>query len=479
MSYFERVIEIYSSFPERNDFVPYEENGKLVIYYSTDKGLKKAKFLGFVLGESFVFKQIDQEEVLERIEDILSEEPVQSNDIEEESVEDILTASYDDAPIIKLVNQMIVNAVKKGASDIHFENRQKSFVVRFRVDGVLKTYRTFPRSLHDSIIARVKVMAQLDVAETRKPQDGRINIHVGNRDVDIRVSVVPSIYGEKAVLRILEKSRGLMSLDSIGMPQEWLKRYRQYINKPNGIILFTGPTGSGKTTTLYASLMDLDRDQKNIITIEDPVEYDIDGVTQVQVNTAVNLTFANALRSFLRQDPDVILVGEIRDEDTAKAAIQASLTGHLVFSTLHTTNAATAVARLIEMDIEPFLLSTSLLLVVGQRLVRRVCSSCAREVKVDETLKNTLTSCGVKLEDYMEGSGCDDCLYTGYQGRVPIFEFLEINDEIRRLINKKADAKAIEEAARNNGFKSMFEHGLELVEKGITTPQEVIAHTRE
>ncbi len=476
---FKTVFEKYLKFPDRGDFVPYIDNNNVVLYYSSEEGYKKARFLNFIIGENLPLFKIDTKALLEKIEDVLSDEPEQNSEEETESVEDILTASYEDAPIIKLVNQIIVNAVKKGASDIHFENRQRNFTVRFRVDGVLKNYRSLPRSLHDSIIARIKVMAQLDVAENRKPQDGRINIHVGNRDVDIRVSIVPSIYGEKAVLRILEKSKGLVQLDSIGMPEKWLNRYKEYINRPNGIILFTGPTGSGKTTTLYASLMELDRDEKNIITIEDPVEYDVDGVTQVQVNPAVNLTFSNALRSFLRQDPDVILVGEIRDDDTAKAAIQASLTGHLVFSTLHTTNTATAVSRLIEMDIEPFLLSSSLLLVVGQRLVRRVCKNCAKRVKVDESLGSILKEYSVDFDSYLAGEGCDECLYTGFHGRIPIFEFLEINDDIRRLINKKVDAKAIEEVAKKYGFNSMLEHGFDLVKKGITTPQEVIAHVRE
>jgi general secretion pathway protein E len=321
-------------------------------------------------------------------------------------------------------------------------------------------------------------MSMLDVAETRKPQDGRINIRVGNRNVDMRVSIMPSIFGEKAVLRILEKSKSLITLDGIGIPKEWLKKYRTYLSKPNGIILVTGPTGSGKTTTLYGSLLEMDRETKNILTIEDPVEYDIEGLTQVQVNPAVNLTFANALRAFLRQDPDIILVGEIRDEETAKAAIQASLTGHLVLSTLHTNDAPSAVARLTEMNIEPFLVSSSLLLVIAQRLVRKICPKCVVKVKADKEIKNFFEVEGLSIDEYYTGKGCEDCFYSGYKGRTAIFEFLEINDEIRKLVNRSASAFEIRNAAKEMGFKPMFEDGFRLVKEGITTPDEVIAITK-
>jgi general secretion pathway protein E len=479
----EQLREEYLKFPDRSDFIPIaSEDGKLSFLYNGESGLKKARLLALFTGLEADYKSVEKEVILERLEEYFGGET--SDEYNEPGTEDlvdvsdILSASYEDAPVIKLVNQIIINSVKAGASDIHFESRENAFLVRFRIDGKLRTYKRYPKSLHDPVIARIKVMSLLDVAETRKPQDGRINIRVGNRNVDMRVSIMPSIFGEKSVLRILEKSKSLVTLDSIGIPKIWLKKYLSYLAKPNGIILVTGPTGSGKTTTLYASLLEMDRETKNILTIEDPVEYDIEGITQVQVNPAVNLGFANALRSFLRQDPDIILVGEIRDEETAKAAIQSSLTGHLVLSTLHTNDSPSAVARLIEMNIEPFLISSSLLLVVAQRLVRRVCSKCMVKVVAEGDIKSYFENEGLSLIEYYAGRGCPECFNSGYKGRIAIFEFLEINDEIRRLINKSASAFEIRNAAKETGFKQMFEHGFELIKQGVTTPEEVIAITK-
>ena len=402
----------------------------------------------------------------------------EENDESIVDVSDILSASYDDAPVIKLLNQIMISAVKAAASDIHFESRDNFFMVRYRIDGKLRLFRKYPKSLQDSIIARIKVMSMLDVAETRKPQDGRINIKVGNRNVDMRVSVIPSIFGEKAVLRILEKTKSLITLDSIGIPGKWVNKFKSYLNRPNGIILVTGPTGSGKTTTLYASLLEMNRKEKNIITIEDPVEYDIEGITQVQVNPSVNLGFASALRSFLRQDPDIILVGEIRDEETAKAAVQASLTGHLVLSTLHTNDSTTAIARLIEMDIEPFLISSTLTLVVGQRLVRKICPQCKVEKEAGKELIDYFESEHFELTKYYEGKGCDNCFGTGYKGRSALFEFLEVSDDLRKVINRRASAFEIKECAKKSGFKRMFDYGCELIKEGLTTPEEIISTTR-
>ncbi|MDY6820253.1 MAG: GspE/PulE family protein [Deferribacterota bacterium] len=478
----DKLKEEYLRFPDRSDFVPvFDEDGRLNYYYNGDSGLKKARLLALFTGADGNFEEVEKGKILEHLEeyyggDVQGEFDASTTE-DLEDVSDILSASYDDAPVIKLVNQIIINAVKGGASDIHFQSNENAFVVRFRIDGKLRTYKKFPKNLHDSVLARIKVMSMLDVAETRKPQDGRINIRVGNRSVDMRVSIMPSIFGEKAVLRILEKSKNLITLDSIGIPKEWLNKLKSYLNRPNGIILVTGPTGSGKTTTLYASLLEMDRDTKNILTIEDPVEYDIAGLTQVQVNPAVNLNFANALRAFLRQDPDVILVGEIRDEETAKAAIQASLTGHLVLSTLHTNDSPSAVARLIEMDIEPFLISSSLLLIIAQRLVRKVCPKCAIKVEADEEIKRYFSNANLPLDEYYKGKGCKECFYSGYKGRTAIFEFLEINDEIRKLINRGASAFEIRNTAKSLGFKQMFEDGYNLIKKGVTTPEEVIAIT--
>lgn len=482
MSTFEEIKEYYLKFPDRSNFIPiFDEDGKnITLYYCDDDGYRKAFLFANTLDLNAHFEETDQSFILEKLEDTFEETSGEFEAGEEdfEDVSDILSASYEDAPVIKLVNQIIISAVKAGASDIHFETRSNSFLARFRIDGKLRTFKRYPKSLHEAVVARIKVMAMLDVAEGRRPQDGRINVKVGNRNIDMRVSVIPSIYGEKVVLRILEKSKNLLSLDSVGMSGDWVKRFEEHINKPNGIILVTGPTGSGKTTTLYAALIAMNRQERNILTIEDPVEYDIDGITQVQVNNTVGLNFASAIRSFLRQDPDVILVGEIRDDETAKTAIQASLTGHLVLSTLHTNDAPSAVARLIEMDIEPFLVSSSVSLVVAQRLVRKNCPHCSETVQIDEDMQSILNKEAVKITEYKRGKGCSECFDTGYKGRLAIFEFLEVNDSIRKLINKQASASEIKEVAKKSGFKSMFYSGMELVRQGITTPEEILATTR-
>ncbi len=481
MSTFDKIKDYYLKFPDRSNFIPIMENDESVaVYYCDDDGFKKAFLLANALELNADFRETDQSFILEKLEDIFEEssEDFDENEDDFEDVSDILSASYEDAPVIKLVNQIIISAVKAGASDIHFETRANSFLARFRIDGKLRTFKRYPKSLHEAVVARIKVMAMLDVAEGRRPQDGRINVKVGNRNIDMRVSVIPSIYGEKVVLRILEKSKNLLSLNTVGMPEHWIKRFEQHISKPNGIILVTGPTGSGKTTTLYAALLAMNRQERNILTIEDPVEYDVDGITQVQVNNTVGLNFASAIRSFLRQDPDVILVGEIRDDETAKTAVQASLTGHLVLSTLHTNDAPSAVARLVEMDIEPFLLSSSITLVVAQRLVRKNCPNCVETVAIDEDLHAILEKEGIVLTEYKRGKGCKECFDTGYKGRLAIFEFLEVNDAIRRLINREASAFEIREAAKESGFQSMFQSGMDLVKQGITTPEEILATTR-
>lgn len=479
---FEKIKSHYLKFPDKSDFVPFiDENSELVFFYSDEGGLQKAQFMSFSLNITPKFVQTDKHKVLELLEafggvvDTIGEDDTNEMSNEEAN---ILTASYDDAPMIKLVNQIIIHAVKSGASDIHFEGRDGAFLIRTRIDGSLTTIKRYPKNVHEPIIARIKVIGQLDVAETRRSQDGRINLKIGNRTIDIRVSTMPSINGEKAVLRILERSSDFISLQQIGLNGELYETFRPYLDRPNGIILVTGPTGSGKTTTLYASLLAMNRENKNVVTIEDPVEYHIDNVTQVQMNATVNLTFANAIRTFLRQDPDIILVGEVRDNETAEAAIQASLTGHLVLSTLHTNDSPTAIARLVEMEVEPFLISSSLLIVIGQRLVRKICPKCAETVSADKFIANTFKKAGIEISYYIKGKGCPNCFNTGYRGRIGVFEMLEITDNIRQLINMRASAYEIRNEARKAGFKTMFEYGAELVRKDVTTPEEVLAVTR-
>lgn len=482
MTDFETLKTHYLKFPDKSDFVPnVSENGEIIFYYSDDSGLQKAQFMSFSLGITPKFLQADKHKVMELLESFGGNVDYMEGESDAGLSDDeanILTASYDDAPVIKLVNQIIIHAVKSGASDIHFEGRDGAFLIRIRIDGSLTTIKRYPKNVHEPILARIKVIGQLDVAETRRSQDGRINLKIGNRAIDIRVSTMPSINGEKAVLRILERSSDFTSLKQIGLDGELFDKFAPFLERPNGIILVTGPTGSGKTTTLYASLLAMNRENKNVVTIEDPVEYHVDNVTQVQMNPAVNLTFANAIKTFLRQDPDIILVGEIRDNETAEAAIQASLTGHLVLSTLHTNDSPTAIARLVEMDVEPFLISSSLLIVIGQRLVRKICPHCVEKVESDKLIRDIFKNAGTDIEYYMKGKGCTNCFGTGYRGRIGVFEMLEINDDLRRMINRKASAFEMREEARKKGFKTMFEYGAELVQKGITTPEEVLAVTR-
>jgi general secretion pathway protein E len=395
-----------------------------------------------------------------------------------EESEDLLDATSD-APVIKLVNTVLSQAVRARASDIHIEPYQRDLKIRYRVDGVLYNSFTPPRTLHSAIVSRIKVMAQMNIAEKRLPQDGRIRIKIADRDFDIRVSTLPTSFGERVVLRLLDKTSVLFGLEEIGLSAEQMEILQQLITAPNGIILVTGPTGSGKTTTLYGALNHINSPDKNIITIEDPVEYQLPGIGQIQVNTKIELTFARGLRSIVRQDPDVILVGEIRDSETAEISIHAALTGHLVFSTLHTNNAAGAITRLIDMGIEPFLVSSSINAIVAQRLVRMICPNCKEAYRAGP---NTLLKLGLKQAQKKEvrlyrGRGCDQCLNTGYKGRTGIFEFLVVDDVIKSLIATTADANAIHKAAAARGMKTLWMDGLRKVLDGSTTVEEVFRVT--
>jgi general secretion pathway protein E len=369
------------------------------------------------------------------------------------AVEDLLEAA-DDAPIIRMLNALLTQAARDGASDIHIEPYERHSSVRFRVDGTLREVVQPNRALHAALISRLKIMADLDISEKRLPQDGRISLRIGTRSVDVRVSTIPSAHGERAVLRLLDKSEGKLSLAAVGMEGETLKRFTGLLAQPHGIILVTGPTGSGKTTTLYAALHQLDASSQNIMTVEDPIEYELAGVGQTQVNTKIDLTFAKALRAILRQDPDVIMIGEIRDFETAQIAIQASLTGHLVLATLHTNDSASAVTRLTDMGVEPFLLSSSLLGVLAQRLVRKICMHC-------------------------EGVGCKQCGQTGYHGRTGIYELLTTNDDIRAQIHNHTSEADIRAAALKSGMTLMRDDGQRLVQSGVTSREELLRVTRD
>lgn len=369
------------------------------------------------------------------------------------AVEDLLE-SADDAPIIRMLNALLTQAARDGASDIHIEPYERHSSVRFRVDGALREVVQPNRALHAALISRLKIMADLDIAEKRLPQDGRISLRLGTRAIDVRVSTIPNAHGERAVLRLLDKSESKLSLEAVGMHGEVLRKFEHLIAQPHGIILVTGPTGSGKTTTLYASLARLDASRNNIMTVEDPIEYDLPGVGQTQVNPKIDLDFARALRAILRQDPDIVMIGEIRDIETAQIAIQASLTGHLVLATLHTNDAASAVTRLIDMGVEPFLLSSSLLGVLAQRLVRKYCTAC-------------------------RGQGCDACGGTGYAGRTGVFELLVLDDDIRAQVHGQAPEADIRAAALARGMQLMRDDGERLIRDGITSREEVLRVTRD
>ncbi|KRH78286.1 type II secretion system protein E [Ferrovum sp. JA12] len=372
------------------------------------------------------------------------------------AVEDILE-SRDDAPIIRMINALLSQASRQGASDIHIEPGEVSSVVRFRIDGTLRDVVRPKKALHGALVSRIKIMAQLDIAEKRLPQDGRIALRVAGKSVDIRVSTIPTGFGERVVLRLLDKEGGKLNLVHLGMAPDTLQQFDRLIQRPHGIVLVTGPTGSGKTTTLYAALSRLDHHSTNIMTVEDPIEYNIDGIGQTQVNAKIDMSFAKALRAILRQDPDVIMIGEIRDAETAQIAVQASLTGHLVLATLHTNDAVSAITRLIDMGVEPFLLSSSLIGVLGQRLVRKACTVCHGDID--------------------RSNQCDHCGRTGYQGRTGIYELLLLDDEMRRLVHQQVSEDEVKQYALKQGLRTLKADGQRLITSGMTTEEELLRVT--
>jgi len=407
------------------------------------------------LGTEIVFKEEEEEEDSKKLEAISKE-----------------------APIIQLVNMLIVQGVKDRASDIHIEPIEKGLLIRFRIDGMLHDIRTLPNTIKSAVISRIKILAKMDIAERRLPQDGRFQVKFGTREVDLRVSTIPTVLGEKVVLRLLDKSKGLIKLEQLGFTPEQSNEFKSIIYKSYGIILLTGPTGSGKTTTLYAALNEVNSKDKNIITVEDPVEYKLKRINQIQIKPKINLTFANTLRSILRQDPDIIMVGEIRDAETAQIAVQAALTGHLVLSTLHTNDAASAITRLIDMDVETFLISSSVIGVIAQRLVRVICEKCKEEYILGEDVLSELNiktnSKGDGKVKLYRGTGCSFCKNTGYYGRTSIYELIVLDEEIKSLIISKASSNIIKDAAIKKGMKTLKDSGLEKALQGITTIEEVL-----
>lgn len=389
---------------------------------------------------------------------------MQQGDHRDDAVEtyDLLETSASQSPIIRLLNLLLTEAIQQGASDIHFEPYDNSLRVRYRIDGVLQNRHAPAQEYQSQLLTRIKVMAKLDIAERRLPQDGRIKLKMGSREIDFRVSTVPVAGGERIVLRILDRGNVILGMDKIGMPEQVYQEFSRLLRLPEGIVFVTGPTGSGKTTTLYSGICGLNNDATNIMTIEDPVEYNLKGIAQIGVNPKIQLDFSRGLRHILRQDPDVIMIGEIRDQETAEIAIQASLTGHLVLSTLHTNDAPSAITRLVDMGIEPYLLSSTIVGVLAQRLVRRICIHCKEQVA-----------------DGYRGKGCNQCFQSGYKGRHGIYELMTVTNSIKNQIVKSPDAVEMRRMALEQGMKTLFDHGMQLVEQGVTTREEVMRVTQQ
>lgn len=406
------------------------------------------------------------------IEELLSAVPVP------DSARQKSPSSSGEAPVTKLVNMLLVQAAQEKASDIHLEAEEKRSRVRYRIDGVMHEVANPPAHLHPSLVSRIKIMSRMDIAESRVPQDGRFDFKYENRTIDVRVSSFPNIHGEAVVMRLLDKKAMILSLNELGLVEENLKNFNKLVKRPYGIVLVTGPTGSGKTTTLYATLLSIVTPERNFVTVEDPVEYEVSGVRQSQVNVKAGLIFSTALRSILRQDPDVILVGEVRDLETASVAIEAALTGHLVFSTLHTNDAPGALTRLVDMGVEPFLISSATAGVLAQRLVRKICSNCKVQIDIPDEIKKQFDYLKGKNYTFYHGKGCKACHGSGYRGRTGIFELMVINDEIRNLIVSRAASSQIRKAALENGMHTLRDDGLQKVIAGDTTIDEVMRVTQ-
>ncbi len=464
---------------------------KLIVAVADPSNMAIIDAIGFKTGYAVELVLASEREITSAInryfdqtmdfKDIISEldedlEVVREEDLDSPDQE----TRVDDAPVVKLANFILTDAIKRRASDIHVEPYEKEFRVRYRVDGVLYEVMRPPLKLRNALSSRLKIMSSLDIAERRLPQDGRIKLKIGKgREMDFRVSVLPTIHGEKIVMRLLDKASLQLDMTKLGFEAEALMDFQEAIHRPYGMILVTGPTGSGKTTTLYSALSDLNKTSDNICTCEDPVEYNFAGINQVQIKEEIGLTFAGALRSFLRQDPDIIMVGEIRDYETAEIAVKAALTGHLVLSTLHTNDAPSTITRLLNMGIEPFLVSSSLNLIVAQRLARRICINCKEEVKIPP---KALTDAGMKPERLKhakpsKGKGCDDCNGTGFRGRVALYEVMPVKEEIKDLVLRGGSAIEVKREAIRVGMKTLRQSGLSKIEEGVTTLEEVLRVT--
>ena len=477
---------IPEKFIQKSKLVPYRKKGKKIFVATSDPSRMHLMddVRRFLREYEVEFVASPETEILKIIHENFDSTAKQADqflddigDLSElEELEDTIDMS-DDAPIIRMVNIILSQSINERASDIHIEPYEKTLIVRYRIDGVLHNVLSPPKSYHAGLVSRIKIMSSLNIAEHRLPQDGRINVRIAGKEIDVRVSTIPCQYGERVVMRILNKTDQKYSIESLGLPEETLTNLKKVINKPNGIFLVTGPTGSGKTTTLYSALTELNTEDRNIITCEDPIEYQIEGISQMQMQEKIGLTFAIGLRAILRQDPDVVMIGEIRDEETARIAIQASLTGHFVFATLHTNDAASSVTRLMDMGIESYLISSSLAGVMAQRLVRLLCDKCKKSYEPTLSETELIYSFYPELKDYTiyQPNGCDLCMNTGYKGRVGIYELLLVNEGIKSAILRNLSTSEINQIAlSNSNFIDMKKYGIAKVLNGYTTIEEVL-----
>jgi len=479
------TLPVFSQLLEPQGIVPaqdFAETGRLV--FDQLPGIELRAKIRFILDTQVRFDQGTEDEVRRLMRHWRAELSPQMDS----SDEDIFVSGFEDdealtdlaseAPIIRLVNHLFARALDLDSSDIHFEPNENHLDIRCRVDGIMTRIERLPIKIHTAVASRLKLMAKLDIGEKRLPQDGRIDYQIGSKHLDMRVSTLPGVHGESIVLRILDRSNTAVSLQALGMPENILAQYQRIITQPHGMVLITGPTGSGKTTTLYATLEKISNEKQKIITVEDPVEYQLDGITQIQANASIGLSFAEGLRSIVRQDPDILMIGEIRDHETAEIAIESALTGHLVFSTLHTNDAAGAVTRLQDMGVEGYLISSSLLAILAQRLVRRVCTECEDTRPLTEDEASVLEIEQVSCPQVQYGKGCERCGQTGYRGRVGLYELLVMSDAIRHHIATGADANIIRDEAVKEGMRTLRQDALEKLKSGLTTPEEVVRVTR-
>ncbi len=481
------------AFVKKKGILPLQErDGKVLIAVSNPLDLETSQEIRLFLGRETLEVLASKADIEAAIElsyhqdqeaasDLIASLQNQGDSLDFQNIEEYdLLDSKAESPIIQMLNAMLLEAIQQGASDIHFEPLEQGLGVRYRIDGILQQRHSPPKEYQSQLITRIKVLSRLDIAEQRLPQDGRLKLRMGGRHIDFRVSTIPCVFGERIVLRVLDKSNVLLGLDSIGMKSKILKDFQSLIRFPEGIVLVTGPTGSGKTTTLYSALSEINSSKFNIMTIEDPVEYKLQGMAQIGVNAKINLNFSRGLRHILRQDPDIIMIGEIRDKETADIAIQASLTGHLVLSTLHTNDAPSALTRLIDMGIEPYLLTSSVIGVIAQRLVRRICSRCKESYKPSEREIFDLKLNPEKVADrpFFRGTGCEHCFGSGYKGRHGIYELMTLSKALKDQLLKSPDAHRLQEIALSQGMSSLREEGALLVLEGVTSSEEVLRVTR-